>query len=145
MAGGEGAGPRGSEKCRHPRVETELRVTFVFAGDGKHPPRSAVTRNISHGGACLAVDACSPALLAKLTELPLLDLAIEMAPNASFRARVEWVRQFPGPGGKTLVGLEFQSLSAEEETAIIDLIAQALIGLSLPEDAASQEALLPTR
>jgi c-di-GMP-binding flagellar brake protein YcgR len=148
MVGREDAQPREQvvEKRRHLRVDTELGVTFAIAGDPMRTTGRAVTRDISHGGACLAVHGCSGDLLGGFDELPLLDIAIDTVPGESFRARVEWVRHPAAPGAPALIGLEFHNLSAAEETAIIDLIAHALIGarVLIPKDASRRRELSPT-
>lgn len=121
-------GDIGVEKRRHVRVEAELEVSFSFAGDGARLPGRAVTRDISHGGACLAVFGCTAELLGKFAGLPLLDVAIDSAGVGSIQARVEWVRPPSPPGATALIGLEFRNVRASDEMAIIDLIAHIVIG-----------------
>lgn len=130
------------EKRRHLRVEVALNVVISIAGRGTRPPDRAFTRDISHGGACLAVPGCSEELLEMLLGLPLIELVIDFAREASrpgnpsvptrFQGRVEWVRRPARSEESALIGLEFQNLSATEEMAIIDLIAHVLIHTKPP-------------
>lgn len=115
------------EKRRHVRVAAQLQVNFTIVGDGERRSGSAVTRDISHGGACLVLSGESGALLDKLDGLPLLDVAITGVAASRLRGRVEWIRHPETPGAPALVGIEFSDVSAADETAIIDLIAQILI------------------
>lgn len=122
---------------RHVRVEVQLEVSFSIAGDTAMTLTRAVTRDISHGGACLAVDGCTDQLLEQLDGLPLLDITISIPPAASdprrgpalssFHGRVEWLRHPAAPGAPVLIGLEFCNLDAVAEIAIIDLIAHLLL------------------
>lgn len=112
---------------RHVRVAAQLQVDFRIAGDGERAPGRALTRDVSHGGACLAVLGCTDELLERLDGLPLLDIAIAGVATTSLRGRVEWVRSPETPGAPALVGIEFSDVSAADEMAIIDLIAHVLI------------------
>ncbi len=115
------------EKRRHVRVAAQLQVNFTIAGDGERPPGRVVTRDISHGGACMALSGCTEELLERLEGLPLLDIAIDGLAATSLCGRVEWVLRPETPGAPALVGIEFSDVSAADEVAIIDLIAQILI------------------
>jgi c-di-GMP-binding flagellar brake protein YcgR len=115
-----------AEKRRHVRVAAQLQVDFTIVG-GERLAGSAVTRDISHGGACLVLPGDSGALLDELDGLPLLDIAITGVAASRLRGRVEWIRHPETPGAPALVGIEFSDVSAADETAIIDLIAQILI------------------
>jgi c-di-GMP-binding flagellar brake protein YcgR len=138
LAGTPGRGEKSpAEARRHIRVEVQLAVGFSIADGTARTLTRAVTRDVSHGGACLAVTGCSAQLLERLGDLPLLDILIEIPRAAAdaggetatltFHGRVEWVRFPAPPGGATLVGLEFCNLDAAAETAIIDLIAHLLL------------------
>jgi c-di-GMP-binding flagellar brake protein YcgR len=127
------------EQRRHVRVEAELAVTFGIAGDGACPPLRADTRDISHGGACLAASGCTGELLEKLARLPLLELTIHAVPGATFAAGVEWVRRPAAAGDPALVGIAFRALSIAQEMAIIDLIAHVLICSRAPSSPAEAE------
>jgi c-di-GMP-binding flagellar brake protein YcgR len=121
---------------RHARVDARLDVLFALTGETPRRATRAVTRDISHGGACLEVANCPAALLDSLVKLPLLDLEIDLAPAAAregldapanLRGQVEWVRRTAAPHGAILFGLEFRDASPADEMAIIDLIAHLLL------------------
>lgn len=122
-----------SGKRRHVRVAALLQVDFSIAGDGERQLERAFTRDISHGGACIALSGCTDELLERLDDLPLLDIAIAGVATTSLRGRVEWVRRPEPPGAPALVGIEFNDVSAADEIAIIDLIAHILIKAQVGE------------
>ena len=134
MVGGEDERPREAmvEKRRHVRVEAELKATFAVVGERDRWHGRAVTRDISHGGACLAVFDCTEGLFGMLCGLPLLDVAIDIPRVSNLQGRVEWVRPPAQPGAPVLIGMEFRNLGAADETAIIDLIAHIRIGVRDP-------------
>lgn len=113
-------------KRRHVRVAVQLQVNFTIVGDAACPPRRALTRDISHGGACLALPCCTHEMLERLDGRPLLGIAIVGVAATSLQGRVEWVRHPETPGAPALVGVEFSDVSAADEVAIIDLIAHIL-------------------
>jgi hypothetical protein len=127
---------------RHVRVEVRLPVGFSVVGEPLGTLTRAVTRDISHGGACLAVAGCPYRLREHLARLPQLDITIYTARAAadtpgeptlpSFHGRIEWMRQPAAPGAPLLVGLAFSNLDALAEIAIIDLIAHLLLDAGAP-------------
>ena len=132
-----------AETRQHIRVEARLDVTFSIAGDSSAGEIRAVTRDISHGGACLAITDCPETLLGVLARLPLLNLEIDLshagagmpapatqpapAVPAILRGQVEWVHPAAKSRATTLIGLEFRDVNRADETAIIDLIAHILL------------------
>jgi galactose mutarotase-like enzyme len=121
---------------RHVRVDARLDVLFALTGETPRRVVRAVTRDISHGGACLEVADCPAGLLDRLANLPLLDLEIDLSADAAregldapaaLRGQVEWVRPIAATHGAILLGLEFRDASPADEMAIIDLIAHLLL------------------
>ncbi len=140
-APGEG-GKSLADRRRHVRVEVRLEVGFSIAGEEPGTLTGAVTHDISHGGACLAVADCPEQLAERLARRPLLNILIDIPRTAadsqgrtvlsSIQGRVEWLRCPVKPDAPVQIGIEFCGLDAAAETAVIDLIAHLLLGSAMP-------------
>lgn len=123
---------------QHVRIEVQIGVRFIIAGDPAGTVYEAVTKNICRGGLCLISQQGKESLIAatrKTMPLLIVSLFIEGDENPiEVQTKTAWISSKVGwfvtpsvEGMPVLIGVEFEDLTAEDAEKIDLFIERCLL------------------